>query len=107
MVLANRDWRKFHNLKSQDSRIHWRKARLQRAPLINYDALLAGAYCEVSLIAVAQPVVEAAFRVHDRPGPGLLKSVYEAALAYELEKREPCRWPRKRVPVQRSRGSHV
>jgi GxxExxY protein len=37
--------------------------------------------------AVAQQVVDAAFRVHTRLGPGLRESVYEAALAYELEKR--------------------
>ena len=37
--------------------------------------------------AVAQQVFDAAFRVHTRLGPGLLESVYEAALAYELEKR--------------------
>jgi hypothetical protein len=37
--------------------------------------------------AVAQQVVDAAFRVHTSLGPGLLESVYEAALAYELEKR--------------------
>ena len=37
--------------------------------------------------AVAQRVVDAAFRVHTSLGPGLLEPVYEAALAYELEKR--------------------
>jgi GxxExxY protein len=37
--------------------------------------------------AVAQQVVDAAFRAHTKLGPGLLESVYEAALAYELEKR--------------------
>jgi GxxExxY protein len=37
--------------------------------------------------AVAQQVVDAASRVHTSPGPGLLESVYEAALAYELDKR--------------------
>ena len=37
--------------------------------------------------AVAQQVVDAAFGVHTSLGPGLLESVYEAALAYELEKR--------------------
>ena len=37
--------------------------------------------------AVAQQIVDAAFRVHTRLGPGLRESVYEAALAYELEKR--------------------
>ena len=37
--------------------------------------------------AVAQQVVDAAFRVHTTLGPGLLESVHQAALAYELEKR--------------------
>jgi GxxExxY protein len=37
--------------------------------------------------AVAQQIVDAAFRVHTTLGPGLLESVYEAALAYELDKR--------------------
>lgn len=36
---------------------------------------------------VAQQIVEAAYRVHTTLGPGLLESVYETALAYELEKR--------------------
>jgi GxxExxY protein len=36
---------------------------------------------------VAQQIVAAAYRVHTTLGPGLLESVYEAALAYELEKR--------------------
>jgi len=31
--------------------------------------------------------VDAAYRVHKRLGPGLLESVYEAVLAYELQKR--------------------
>jgi GxxExxY protein len=37
--------------------------------------------------AVARQIVDAAYRVHMTFGPGLLESVYEAALAYELEKR--------------------
>ena len=37
--------------------------------------------------ALATSVVDAAFRVHSVLGPGLLESVYEACLAYELEKR--------------------
>ena len=37
--------------------------------------------------AVAGQIVDAAYRVHTTLGPGLLESVYEAALAYELEKR--------------------
>ena len=36
---------------------------------------------------VANQIVDAAFRVHTTLGPGLLESVYQAALAYELEKR--------------------
>ena len=36
---------------------------------------------------VSQQVVEAAFAVHSGLGPGLLESIYCAALAYELEKR--------------------
>jgi GxxExxY protein len=36
---------------------------------------------------IAKEVVDAAFRVHTMLGPGLLESVYEVVLAYELEKR--------------------
>ena len=36
---------------------------------------------------VAKQIVDAAYRVHTKLGPGLLESVYESALAYELEKR--------------------
>lgn len=36
---------------------------------------------------VARQIVDAAYRVHTALGPGLLESVYEAALSYELEKR--------------------
>jgi GxxExxY protein len=36
---------------------------------------------------VAQQIVDSALRVHTALGPGLLESVYQAALAYELEKR--------------------
>ena len=36
---------------------------------------------------MSQQIVDAAYRVHKTLGPGLLESVYEAALAYELEKR--------------------
>ena len=37
--------------------------------------------------SIARDIVDAAYRVHTTVGPGLLESVYEAALAYELEKR--------------------
>ena len=36
---------------------------------------------------IARRVVDAAFQVHTRLGPGLLESVYASVLAYELEKR--------------------
>lgn len=36
---------------------------------------------------VAKQIVDAAFRVHTSLGPGLLESVYEEVLAYELEQR--------------------
>jgi GxxExxY protein len=36
---------------------------------------------------IAKQIVDAAFKVHTVLGPGLLESVYEAALAYELAKR--------------------
>jgi GxxExxY protein len=36
---------------------------------------------------VATAIVDAAFRVHTRLGPGLLESAYRAIMAYELRKR--------------------
>ena len=36
---------------------------------------------------VSGQIVDAAIKVHTVLGPGLLESVYEAAMAYELEKR--------------------
>jgi GxxExxY protein len=36
---------------------------------------------------VAREIVDSAYRVHTTLGPGLLESVYLAALGYELEKR--------------------
>ena len=37
--------------------------------------------------AIAKEIVGAAFRVHTAFGPGLLESVYEAVLSYELTRR--------------------
>jgi len=36
---------------------------------------------------MATEVLNAAFKIHTALGPGLLESVYEAVLAYELTKR--------------------
>lgn len=37
--------------------------------------------------AIAREIVDAAFRIHNALGPGLLESVYEAVLAFELDRR--------------------
>jgi GxxExxY protein len=37
--------------------------------------------------AIAKEIVDAAFRIHTTLGPGLLESVYQAVLAYELAQR--------------------
>jgi GxxExxY protein len=42
---------------------------------------------------IAREVLDAAFVVHTRLGPGLLETVYEVVLAHELRK--------KKLPVQR------
>ena len=36
---------------------------------------------------IAKIIVDAAYQIHVRLGPGLLESVYETVLAYELKKR--------------------
>ena len=36
---------------------------------------------------VAKEIVDVAFKIHSTYGPGLLESVYEAIMAYELQKR--------------------
>lgn len=59
------------------------------------DLILAG----MSENAIAQQIVDAAYRVHTTLGPGLLESVYQTALAYELEKRGLRISPRKPIPV--------
>jgi GxxExxY protein len=38
-------------------------------------------------ISLAKEIVDSAFKVHKSLGPGLLESVYERVLTYELEKR--------------------
>jgi len=46
---------------------------------------------------IAKVVLDAAFKVHTSLGPGLLESVYEAVLAYELTKRGVS--ARRQVPI--------
>jgi GxxExxY protein len=49
--------------------------------------------------AVGKLILDAAFKVHTALGPGLLESVYEAALAKELERRDLSVERQKPVPV--------
>ena len=49
---------------------------------------------------VAKQIVDAAFHVHTSLGPGLLESVYEAVLGYELEQRGLRTTRQMAVPIQ-------
>jgi GxxExxY protein len=46
---------------------------------------------------IAKHVLDAAFVVHTKLGPGLLESVYEVVLAYELKKRGLMAEPQKPI----------
>ena len=48
---------------------------------------------------ISKIILDCAFKVHNKLGPGLLESVYEAALAYELEKEELSIQRQKGIPV--------
>ena len=48
---------------------------------------------------IAAVIVDAAFRIHKKLGPGLFKSVYEAVLAYELGTRGLAFIRQQEVPV--------
>jgi GxxExxY protein len=48
---------------------------------------------------ISKQVVDSAFKIHTRLGPGLLESVYEAVLAYELRKRGLRVERQKAIPV--------
>ncbi len=43
--------------------------------------------------------MDAAYRMHTSLGPGLLESVYEVVLAYELENRGLCVVRQQAVPI--------
>jgi GxxExxY protein len=49
--------------------------------------------------AIAKEVVDAAFRVHTTLGPGLLESVYQTVLAYELGRRGRRTVSQQAIPV--------
>ena len=46
-----------------------------------------GETTSAELERLVKEIVDAAFKVHSRLGPGLLESVYEACLEYELKRR--------------------
>ena len=49
---------------------------------------------------IAKQIVDAAFQVHQKLGPGLLESVYEKVLGYELEKRGYSIQRQKAIPIK-------
>jgi GxxExxY protein len=49
---------------------------------------------------IAKTVLDAAFKVHTILGPGLLESVYEAVLAYELTKRGVATQRQVSIPIR-------
>lgn len=49
---------------------------------------------------IATTVVDCAFKVHSTLGPGLLESVYQASLAYELQKRGAHVTVERGIPVE-------
>ncbi len=49
---------------------------------------------------IAHEVVDAAYRVHTRLGPGLLETVYETILAYELRRRGLSVETQRPIPVR-------
>jgi GxxExxY protein len=48
---------------------------------------------------IAKQILDAAFAVHTKLGPGLLESVYEVVLAYELKKRGLTAERQKPMPI--------
>ena len=48
---------------------------------------------------IARQILDAAFAVHSKLGPGLLESVYEVVLAYELKKRGFTAERQKSMPI--------
>ena len=50
--------------------------------------------------SIAKQIVDAAFQVHQKLGPGLLETVYEMVLGYELEKRGYSIQRQKAIPIK-------
>jgi GxxExxY protein len=48
---------------------------------------------------IAKQILDAAFRVHTKLGPGLFESVYEVIMAYELKKRGLAAERQKAMPI--------
>jgi GxxExxY protein len=54
----------------------------------------------LDLNKISGEIVDAAFHIHSKLGPGLLESVYEIILAKELEKRGFCVERQKAIPIE-------
>jgi GxxExxY protein len=48
---------------------------------------------------LSRVIVDSAYKIHTTLGPGLLESVYESVLAYELEKRGLAVTRQQAIPV--------
>ena len=49
--------------------------------------------------SIARQIIDAGYRVHKKLGPGMLESVYETCLCYELEKRRLTYQRQVHIPV--------
>ncbi len=68
-------------------RIKINKARAKGSKtMINSPRKIVRSTLPVEIELVGEKVLDAAFKIHTALGPGLLESVYEACLAYELKK---------------------
>jgi GxxExxY protein len=56
--------------------------------------------------AIAKEIMDAAFHIHTVVGPGLLESVYQAVLAYELSQRGLSTVSQQPIPVVYGNHSH-
>lgn len=58
------------------------------ADMLNIDEAIREARSPEALKGVTGQIVDAAFTVHSRLGPGLLESVYETCMEHELNRRD-------------------
>ena len=63
------------------------EAKIRREEIRNEGAGTSGGLESMHENEISREIVDAAYKIHRRPGPGLFESVYEKVLRYELEKR--------------------